>query len=336
MALMAVLCNRPLRAEAAGSAVVFVYHRFGEDSHPGASIRLDQFDAHLAELAGHGYVVRPLSAIVADLAEGRPLADRTIALTIDNAYRSVLTEAWPRLKRAGLPVTLFVAADIIDRGSDQYMSWDQLRGLVAEGVEIGVLNAGYDDMTQASDDENMARINRAIGRVREELGITPRLFAYPYGAWGAAARALVRPRFAAALGQHSGAIGPGADLWSLPRFPMTEAYGGIDRFRLAANALPIPAADLTPDDMKLGENPPVIGFTVTDPGFASAGLSCFASEVGRLDTTLLPPDRVEVRSANPFPPGRTRVNCTAPGEAEVEGEKRWYWLGLMLSVPGGD
>ena len=34
-----------------------------------------------------------------------------MGLTIDDAFLSVYREAWPRLKRAGLPVTLFVATE---------------------------------------------------------------------------------------------------------------------------------------------------------------------------------------------------------------------------------
>ncbi len=38
--------------------------------------------------------------------------------------------------------------------------------------------------------------------------------------------------------------------------------------------------------------------------------------------------RFEVRLAEPFPPGRARVNCTLPGPAG-----RWRWFGMQFVVP---
>ena len=35
---------------AADSATVFMYHRFGEKTHPTTNIRIDQFEAHIGEL----------------------------------------------------------------------------------------------------------------------------------------------------------------------------------------------------------------------------------------------------------------------------------------------
>ena len=96
----------PLLAPAAagenpGSAVAIMYHRFGEDARPSTNIKLDQFHAHIAELTSGKYPVMPLGDIVAALRAGKPLPDRAVAITIDDAYRSVYTEAWPRLRKAG-------------------------------------------------------------------------------------------------------------------------------------------------------------------------------------------------------------------------------------------
>jgi len=85
----------PPPAEAADSAVVFMYHRFGETSWPSTNIRVDQFEAHLKELAEGGYEVLALPSILSALKRGEALPDKTIALTIDDAYLSVYTVACP-------------------------------------------------------------------------------------------------------------------------------------------------------------------------------------------------------------------------------------------------
>src|SRR3546814_10885194 len=68
-----------------------------------------------------------LPEIVARLAAGAPLPERTVAITIDDAALSVYREAWPRLKAAKLPFTLFVSTEPLDRGFTGSMSWAQLR-----------------------------------------------------------------------------------------------------------------------------------------------------------------------------------------------------------------
>src|SRR3546814_11294366 len=52
-------------------AVLLMYHRFGEDDLPSTSIRLSQFEAHLAELTSGRYRVMALPEIVARLRAGQ-------------------------------------------------------------------------------------------------------------------------------------------------------------------------------------------------------------------------------------------------------------------------
>ena len=127
---------------AANSAVAFIYHRFGEDAYPSTSIPIDQFEAHLEALKNGPYTVLALPDILKALRDGTPLPERTVAITIDDAFLSVYTEAWPRLKAAGLPMTLFIATKAIDQGGKSYMTWDQVRELLRDGVTIGIHPVG--------------------------------------------------------------------------------------------------------------------------------------------------------------------------------------------------
>ena len=53
----------------------------------------DAIDAHIRELTSGQYNVMALPEIVAAIRNGRELPNRTIAITIDDAYLSVYTEA---------------------------------------------------------------------------------------------------------------------------------------------------------------------------------------------------------------------------------------------------
>ena len=321
----------PSVALAENSAVVLMYHRFGEGKYPSTNITIAQFEAHIRELKSGAYTVLPVPRIIEALRLGTPLPERTVGITIDDAYLSVYTEAWPRLKAAGLPFTLFVATGPLDRKLPDYMTWDNLREMAVAGVTIGHQTASHLHMAKASAERNSRDIARADGRFRANLGIRPKLFAYPYGEAGLAVEKLVRGAdFAAAFGQHSGAAGGTDDLYYLPRFAMNEKYGDLARFRLVANTLALPVTDVVPADTVItGLNPPAIGFTVIGNVKGLQRLTCFASHEGRATVERLGTNRIEVRVKTPFPKGRTRLNCTMPAK-----DGRWRWLGRQYYVPG--
>ena len=320
----------PGAARAADSAVVVMYHRFGEAAYPSTNITIEQFEAHIEELTSGQYTVLPLPEIVASLRAGRSLPERTIGISIDDAYLSVHTEAWPRLKKAGLPFTLFVATNPVDQGVRGYMNWQQIAQLAADGITIGSQTASHLHMPRAGAERNRRELERSNARFVDKLGRRPNLFAYPYGEAGLEAMVAVRESgFAAAFGQHSGAFGSGDDFFFLPRFALNEAYGSLARFRLAVESLPLPATDITPADPLITHfNPPAMGFSVEPSLKGLDRLACFTSHAGKARIERLGATRIEIRVEAPFPPGRTRVNCTLPAEGG-----RWRWRGRQFYVP---
>jgi peptidoglycan/xylan/chitin deacetylase (PgdA/CDA1 family) len=335
---LATLAAAPLALGAAGAwaadgAVVLAYPRLGP-GRPAATVTIEQFEAHLRELRSGPYAVLPLADIVRAMREGRPLPDRTVAITFDSGLRSIYRDAWPRLKAAGLPFTVFVPTDRIAAGNVDYMGWDEVRALFQAGVGIGSQGAGDLRLATTPAERAEADIQRSVEKLAAELGADwtrrPPLFAYPYGEWNrAVAQALERRGFAAAFGQHSGVAHPSLGMFALPRFALSQSYGDPERFRIAVNALPLPLRELVPGDPVVRDNPPSLGFTV-DPVVGKLDqLSCFASEQGRAVVEILGEVRAEVRMPGAFSPGRARVNCTMPGP-----DGRWRWLGIPFFVPG--
>jgi peptidoglycan/xylan/chitin deacetylase (PgdA/CDA1 family) len=313
--------------------VVLMYHRFGDDRFPSTNIRMEQFRAHLRELRRSQYHVRPLPEIVAALRAGRALPDRTVGISIDDAYRSIYTQAWPLLREAGLPFTIFVATEGVDRGFEDLLGWAQLREMVASGlVTLGNHTATHPHMADTGPARNRSELEEAARRIEAETGQRPRIFAYPYGEYSTAVRKLVEGMgFDAAFGQHSGAIGAELDLLTLPRFALNEHYGSEERFRLAVNTLPLPVRDVIPVDPLLPpqHDRPLFGFTVAPAVGGLEGLACYVSGQGRLALSRIGERRFEGRPEQPLAAGRTRINCTLPA-----GGGRWRWFGTQLYRPG--
>lgn len=313
-------------------AVILSYSRVGDESGvTGSNISIENFEAHLAELRSGEFTVLPVPEIIDALRAGRPLPDKTVGILFDEPHSSVYTTAWPRLRAARLPATLFVATDTVDRAGADTLSWSEIRDMASEGLELGNQTASYPHMLGIERAYLLGQIARAADRIQGETGRKPTLFAYPYGEHDTPVRALVAAEgYSAAFGQQSGVAHARLDPFALPRFAMNDPFASVERLRLAVQALPLLVTDVTPAEMALDSNPPAIGFTL-DPMMganAISALACFVSGVGRADVTELGDRRIEVRPRDTLPTGRSRLNCTLPAN-----EGRWRWFGMQFVVP---
>jgi len=325
MLATAILLGHVARGFAADHATILMYHRFGEQDYPSTNVTLAQFEEHLEILASGPYHVWPLDEIVQYLQAGKPLPDRTVAITIDDAYLSVYEEAFPRLKARGFPATLFVATRPVDRGLRAYMNWDQLREWQAAGFGIGSQTQTHPHMHQLSVEANSEELRVSNERFLAELGMRPTLFAYPYGEYNLQVIDLVKAAgFEAAFGQNSGVAHGYDGYYELPRFAMNEQYGNRERLELAINGLPLKVTQLVPEDVVLTENPPLYGFTLAEDMDNERQLRCFNSKYGKLDVAIIG-RRAEIRMPGPLVGKRSRVNCTMPGP-----ENRWRWFGRQF------
>ena len=311
------------------SAVILMYHRFGENQYPTTNIRLDQFEAQLQYLKDHHYVVLPLPQIVESLQAGKKLPANTVGISIDDAYESTYTEAWPRLKKAGFPFTIFVTTDPIDRGYKEMMSWEQIKELSKQGVTIGNHTASHPYLERVTPFAAKADIRKAQKRLTEELGYAPQLFAYPYGEYDQAVLDLVKAQgFKAAFLQISGAVGEATPRLLLPRFPLNEHYGDLDRFKHLLQTVPLAVENRRPSDpMLFKNNPPVIQFKVIDQNLDLKKMACYGTDIGTFKIELLAEHSVRLTSGKAFSKGRTHVNCTLP----IAGGK-WYWVSFLYLV----
>lgn len=315
------------------SAVVFAYFSVGDDSNPNASIRAEQFIEQADELASGGYKVLPLPQIIAAFESGKPLPPRAVAITFDGADRSILEKAVPYLVEHELPFTIFIPAGRI--GKAPYMDWNDLQTLKKTGLaNFGAHPADYSRMASAGQEEIRRQINNSTASIRENLNIEPLLIAYPFGEYSATFEATVKAMgFKAAFGQNSGVASAADDRFALPRFTQTERYGDLERFRMTANALPLPVRDVSPADPYLGTLSPAIGFTVADEIAQDLkNLSCFSSTREKPVIEIVGKRRVEIRMDGDFSEDRPRINCTLPVTVAGEDEPRWRWFGTLYTI----
>jgi peptidoglycan/xylan/chitin deacetylase (PgdA/CDA1 family) len=150
-------------------------------------------DAQLSHFIDRGYRGATLRDALTS-----PRDARTLVVTFDDAFRSILTLAFPILDRLGLTGTVYVPTAYPDSdrpmawdGFDQWvgtpyehelacMSWDELRTLDASGWEIASHTDSHPRLTTL-DDVSLARELR-VSREKCEAEIDRPCysFAYPY------------------------------------------------------------------------------------------------------------------------------------------------------------
>ncbi len=314
------------------SAIILMYHRFGEEKFPSTNITLTQFEAHLAELKNKKYNIVPLDEIVTAFRNKEKLPPRTIAITIDDAYLSILHNAWPKLKAANIPFTLFVSTEPVSQNIKGYMTWPQIRSLAEDPlVTIGHHAHSHGHLIYMTEQQATRDLETASEIYQKQLGMTPDIFAHPFGEFSPEIENILKKNgLKAAFGQYSSAASSDSNPYSLPRFAFNEKYSGMGRFRLIVNARALPVRDILPISPVITRNPPLIGFTVDRKVRGLSAMSCYPSHLGKAaDIRRIGGNRVEIRFDKPLPDGRSRINCTMPGP-----DKRWYWFGLPFFVKG--
>ena len=174
--------------------LVLCYHAVSERWPADLSITPSNLEAQLRLLADRGYRGVTFSEAVTTPAEGR-----RVAVTFDDAYRSVLELGEPILKRLGWPATVYVPTDFAGTerpmswpGIDHWeggefdrelvpMSWDELDGLAARGWEIGSHTCSHPHLTKLDDGALEDELRRSKSVCEEQLGRTCASIAYPYG-----------------------------------------------------------------------------------------------------------------------------------------------------------
>ena len=322
----------PLELSAASHCVVLQYHHFSDNTPAITSVTPGQFDAQLDYLQQNNFNVIPLRDVVTLLNNQLELPDKCVSLSVDDAYRSVYTTAYPKLKAFGWTLTVFVNARAIDEGNNAYMNWEQVREMSSQGFDFenhaynhGHLIRQNNDESQADWEQRVtAEILTAQNRIATETGIVPVLFAHPYGEYTPAVNNIIRQVGLTGFGQQSGPVWPDADFAALPRFPMAAQYANLPGFITKVNTLPMPVVSASPLNPLLDqhESQPELTLTLVENTYTKENIQCFVN--GSSDVSLLWPekDTLVIKPNFKLPAGRSRTNCTMP--SSKKGRFHWY------------
>lgn len=228
--------------------IVLCYHALSPTWEATLSTTPERFERQVALLARRGY-----RGVTFEQATRLAPGTRAVAVTFDDAYRSVIELAYPILERHGLPATVFAPTDFIgserpmqwdgidhwlntpDAGELTPMSWEELASLTRAGWEIGSHTCSHPHLPAIDDAALADELARSKAACEERLGRPCNTLAYPYGDVDRrVAQASARAGYGAVAGLR-GMLSREATLgW--PRIGIYNRDEGL-RFRLKVSAL---------------------------------------------------------------------------------------------------
>jgi peptidoglycan/xylan/chitin deacetylase (PgdA/CDA1 family) len=178
-----------------GEVLVLCYHAVSEKFPASLSVSPGAFRDQLGMLVRRGYRGATFSSAISQPPDGKVLA-----VTFDDAYRSVVRLALPIMTEYGLPGTVFAPTSYIGAerpmrwpGIDRWhgtpheaelipCSWPELEQLLEAGWEVGSHTRTHPRLPELTDGELMTELSESRRECEERLRIPCRSIAYPYGA----------------------------------------------------------------------------------------------------------------------------------------------------------
>ena len=225
---------------------VLCYHAVSERWPADFAVTPGELEGQLQHLVDRGY-----RGVTFTEAVTRSDPGRVVAVTFDDAFRSVLELARPILDRLGMPATMFAPTEFVGTGRpmawpgiDEWvespysaellpLTWEELTELSDAGWEIGSHSQTHPRLTQLDDAALERELRESKAECERRLARPCTSIAYPFGdvderVVGAAARAGYRA--GAALDVRS------SQVLAWPRLSVTRE-DSIARFRRQASPI---------------------------------------------------------------------------------------------------
>ena len=304
-----------------------MYHRFNENKYPSTNIQMNIFKKQIEIIKSSKYKFYDPK----DLKENfyNPKEQKKILITIDDGFSSFYNNAWPYLKMEKIPFILFISTEAV--GKNGYMTWDQIKEVEKETITyIGNHSHTHGYLVDLENDDFIKDISIANQKFISNLGYNPIFFSYPFGEYSNLIKDHISKNFQFSFGQHSGVIDFNKDPYELPRFPINEKYGDLERFKFLINLYPLQYKNLLPNDKYLiiNNNPPKFYIEFFKDQKNINNINCFSDEGGKWEKSNINfnQQKLNLSFREKFNFRRGRINCS------LKDNEIWRWLGVQFSV----
>ena len=317
------------------NAAILLYHHVSSSTPASTSISPEAFKSHMEYLDAHHTVVS-LQDVVSAIQHNSTLPENAVAITFDDGYANILDNAHPILADLGFPYTVFINPDEIGVGPKQ-LTWEQVIAMHNDGVVFA--NHTLDHLHMLNGEQVMGErawlekvwqnVESAEKKIEDKLDISLKYLAYPFGEYNTALANKLKAEGYIGFGQHSGAVGPSSDMQALPRFPAAGPYANLATLKTKLNSLAMPVTQSSHKDPRMTARnlSSPISLTIDSDDVRLTQVNCFFG--GDPIETSLEENVLTFTLDETLPVGRSRVNCTAPSNAQ---SGRYYWYSTPFFV----
>lgn len=140
----------------------------------------ETLESELSYLRENGYSSVTFDALAAHISKGAPLPARPVIISFDDDWQSQYVNAVPLLRKNGFTATFFIWVRAVGRA--HHMTWDEIRELDAEGMEIGCHTLTHLILPKLKSDDMLRReIVAAKDLIEAHIGHPVTSLAYPFG-----------------------------------------------------------------------------------------------------------------------------------------------------------
>ena len=304
-----------------------MYHRFNEKKYPSTNINMEVFKKQIEIIKNNNINFNNPDNFNNNFDSKKP--KKEILITIDDAFTSFYENAWPFLKKEKIPFILFVSTQPV--GKNGYMNWSQIKEIEKEEFAfIGNHSHSHEYLVEYNFEEFKKDIDTSIKIFNEKIGYNPIYFSYPFGEYSLEQKKYIADKFDYAFGQHSGVIDLNKDKYELPRFPINEKYGDLERFSFLLNLSPLEYKNLIPEEKYIlkNNNPPKTVIEFFEGQKNIDRINCFSDEGKGWDKSKikLVDNKIFIEFRDKFFFRRGRINCS------LNDDGGWRWLGIQFSI----
>ena len=304
-----------------------MYHRFNETKYPSTNIEMKIFKKQINLIKENNFDFYSPEFFHKEFNIAKK--EKKILITIDDAFSSFYENAWPYLKENKIPFILFVSTEPV--GKFGYMTWEQIKEIEKEDFAfIGNHSHTHEYLIDFTYEKFKEDIEKSIKIFKDKLGYNPIYFSYPFGEYSLQQQSYISEHFKYAFGQHSGVIDLNKNKFELPRFPINEKYGDLERFKFLINLLPLEYKNIYPEDKLVDNknNPPKMYVEFFENQKNLENINCFSNEGNEWNKTNLKLEdkKLNINFKDKFNFRRGRINCS------MKDNGSWRWFGVQFTV----
>ena len=205
----------------------------------GLAVPVESFYDQMKYLKVKNFNVIGLSELITFMTSGLPMPDKSIAITFDDGFKNIQTNALPILKEFGFTATLFVNLYFLERKipkefywSDWLtLNWEEIKQLHESDITVGSHALTHRKLTKVSDGDLQNEIFGSKEIIEQNIGEKIFAFSYPHGAFNNKIKNILKlNNFRCSCSSIHGANNAHADPYTLRRTEITAFDNTITKF----------------------------------------------------------------------------------------------------------